>query len=113
MDSTPDQPIPVIRNRKGLAVASLILGMIGTLGLCLAWIPFFNMVGLIVTPSGLILGILGLKSSKKWFAIAGIVLCSITLLVGIVTIVIVGIDVLLGSGIGNVIPEMNSTLVSP
>lgn len=85
-------------NSKGKAVASLVLGVISmTLGLMpevflflgmnpMAPSPILNIVFLlpIVALFGVILGILGLKSTKRNFAIVGIVLCIIGLLVPII-----------------------------
>ena len=60
--------------KKGMSIASMILGIIGLIAWC---IPLF---GFPVTIVGLVLGILGLKRGGKGMAIAGIVMCSITLL---------------------------------
>jgi hypothetical protein len=58
---------------KGKAAASMVLGIIGLV----AWlIPLF---GVPITITGLVLGIVGLKSSKQGMAIAGIVMCVIEL----------------------------------
>ena len=74
-------------DQKGKAIASLILGIISILPLIEAFlfpteaIRYF----LIRTPPiaiiGLILGIMGLKSTKRNLAIVGTVLCVISLLV--------------------------------
>ncbi|MDF2540675.1 MAG: hypothetical protein K0S47_393 [Herbinix sp.] len=67
-----------VKRHKGLAIASLVLGIIGLLAWC---IPLF---GLPITIVGLVLGILGLKSIYKGMAIAGIVLSSLGLLFSLV-----------------------------
>lgn len=71
---TPGQP----QDRKGNALAGMILGIIGLL----AWIiPLF---GYPVTIVGLVLSIRGLKSSKRGMAIAGIILNGIGLVATVV-----------------------------
>lgn len=62
----------------GMAIASLVLGLIGLGGWC---IPI---VGLPLTVIGLVLGIKGLRSPNRGMAIAGIVLCSLGLLASVV-----------------------------
>lgn len=52
----------------------MILGIAGFLAWC---IPLF---GFLVCITGLILGILGIKKGGKGMAIAGIIMCAITLL---------------------------------
>lgn len=61
------------REERGMSIAALVLGIIG-LG---AWLlPF---IGFPVIITGLVLGILGKNKGGRGFAIAGIVLCIITL----------------------------------
>ena len=59
---------------KGFSIASMVLGIVGFLAWC---IPLF---GYPVCITGLILGIVGLNKGGKGMAIAGIIMCSITLL---------------------------------
>lgn len=66
------------KDQSGLAITSLVLGIVGVF----AW--FLPICGFPVAIVGLILGILGVKSEKHGLAIAGIVLCSISLLLTIV-----------------------------
>lgn len=61
-------------NKKGMAVASLVLGIIGLI----AWI--IPLVGFPIAITGLVLGIIGIKKGGKGMAIAGIVLASICLI---------------------------------
>lgn len=68
---------PVDNKGEGLAIASLVLGCICLICWC---VPF---IGIPMAIIGLILGILGLNSVKRGLAIAGIILCSITLLLGL------------------------------
>ena len=63
-----------VEEKKGLSIASMILGIVGLLAWC---IP---LLGFPVCITGLILGIIGIKKGGKGMAIAGIILCSITLL---------------------------------
>ena len=63
-----------VEEKKGLSLTSMILGIAGFLAWC---IP---LVGFPVCITGLILGIIGIKKGGKGMAIAGIIMCSITLL---------------------------------
>lgn len=58
---------------KGMSIASMVLGICGFLAWCL---PIF---GYPVSIVGLVLGILGIKKGGRSMAIAGIIMCSITL----------------------------------
>ena len=64
---------PQYEQPDGKAIAALVLGLCNLLGWCLP------IIGIPCGIVGLVMGIKGLKSSKKGMAIAGIVLCSITL----------------------------------
>ena len=63
-----------VEEKKGLSLTSMILGIAGFLAWC---IP---LLGFPVCITGLILGIIGIKKGGKGMAIAGIIMCSITLL---------------------------------
>ena len=65
-------------NKKGFAVASLVLGIVGTV-FCCAW--YISIACAVV---GLILGIMSNKASKNGMATAGIVLSVIALVLSIV-----------------------------
>lgn len=69
-------------DKKGLAIASLVLGI---LGFCGALIP---VCGGLFGLAGVVLGFLGLKSSGKGMAIAGIVLGVLGILAAIVIFII-------------------------
>lgn len=73
----PLAPAPA-GDKKGLAIASLVLGI---LNLCTWLLPICGGPMAIV---GLILGILGLKSSQKTLAIIGIVLSGLGLLASLI-----------------------------
>jgi uncharacterized membrane protein len=73
------QPAPVMPARgKGMAIASLVLGIVGLLAWCLP------LCGAPVTICGIIFGILGLKSDGRKMAIAGIILAVIGLVATII-----------------------------
>lgn len=74
--------ISSIPNTKGKALTSFILGLVSIV----AW--FIPIIGAPVTIVGLVMGILGRKSSRKKMAIAGIILCSVFLVVTVVNGVI-------------------------
>ena len=63
--------------KTGLSIASMVLGIVGILACC---IPLF---GIPVNLVGLILGIVGIRKGGKGMAIAGIILCSIFLILTI------------------------------
>lgn len=65
------------RQNNGLSIASLVLGIVGIVACC---IP---LIGIPVNVTGLILGIVGMKKGGKGMAIAGIILCSIFLVLTI------------------------------
>jgi hypothetical protein len=76
----PAAPTPV-GDKKGLAIASLVLGI---LNLCSWFLPICGGPLAIV---GIILGILGIKSSQKTLAIIGIVLSALGLVATIVNMI--------------------------
>jgi uncharacterized membrane protein YvbJ len=70
------------KDKKGQAIVSLVLGLVGAI----AWlIPF---LGFPVTILGLIMGIIGHKSTKKNMAIAGIILSIIGFIATIINSVV-------------------------
>lgn len=72
-----NQP-PQKPERKGMSIASMVLGIVGFLAWCLP------ILGYPVTIVGLILGICGIKRGGKGMAIAGIICCSITLVLTLI-----------------------------
>ena len=72
----PDNNQPP-RQSSGLSIASLVLGIVGIVACC---IPI---IGIPVNVTGLILGIVGMKKGGRGMAIAGIILCSIFLVLTI------------------------------
>lgn len=69
------QPAP---EKKGMSIASMVLGICGFIAWCLP------LIGYPVTIVGLILGIIGIKKGAKGMAVAGIIMCSITLVLTII-----------------------------
>ena len=74
------EPAPV-KDQSGMAIASLVLGI---LSWC-AWL--FPICGGLVAVAGIVLGVLGMKSSKKNMAIAGIVIAAIGLILTLINAV--------------------------
>ncbi|MBO2456117.1 DUF4190 domain-containing protein [Actinomadura violacea] len=74
---------PAPPRRSGLARASLVLGIVGLLGLALC------LLGLIPAIVGLVLGTIALVrgQSERWPAVAGVVCCAIAVVVGVVALV--------------------------
>ena len=68
----PPMPAPA-SDKKGLAIAALVLGI---LSLCSSWFFCGGLLGVI----GVILGLLGMKSSGRTMAIIGIVLSVVGLI---------------------------------
>lgn len=64
------------------AITSFILGIFDIL----AWI--LPIIGIPVSIVGLILGILGIRSSKKWMAVSGIIICSIFLVASVINVIL-------------------------
>ncbi len=75
------------KDRKGFAIAGMVLGIVSIPCGCLAYFAFLP--GLL----GVIFGALGIKSSGKGMAIVGIVLGAIGILFGI-GMTILGLDIL-------------------
>lgn len=69
---------PPVPEQKGFSIASMVLGILGFIAWC---IP---LIGFPVTIVGLILGILGIKKGGKTMAIAGIIMCTLTLIFTII-----------------------------
>jgi hypothetical protein len=73
----PVVPAPV-SDKSGLAIGSLVCGI---LSLCAWLLPF---CGGPIALAGIILGVLGMKSSKKSLAIAGLVMAAIGIILTII-----------------------------
>ena len=77
-ESLPPVEIAPVKDKSGLAIASLVCGI---LSLCSWLIPF---CGGPIALAGIILGVLGMKSSKKSMAIAGLVMAAIGIILTII-----------------------------
>lgn len=81
---------------NGMAVASLVLGILSIL---FVWIPFIGLVSWILAPIGLVLGLVALgKPFGKGLAIAGSICSGIGLLGCIGWIVLIGAAAAVGTG---------------
>ncbi len=74
--------------RRGFAIASMVLGIIGLVGVCCSMMTYGGL-SLILGVLGLIFGILGLKSQGKGMAIAGIIMACLNIVIGILLIVLI------------------------
>lgn len=82
---------------NGLAVASLVLGILSIL---FVWIPFIGLVSWILAPIGLVLGLVALnKPYGRGMAIAGSICSAIGLLGCIGWVVLIGAAAAAGSGV--------------
>ncbi len=98
-----NQPVlpPTPRDQKGLAIASLVVGIIN---LCTWLLPI---CGGPLAVAGLVLGYFGLKSSQRTLAIAGMVLSGIGLC--LVLVYAIG-GVLLAPEIESIFNSINQSL---
>jgi len=82
---------------NGMAVASLVLGILSIL---FVWIPFIGLVSWILAPIGLVLGLVAMsKPFGKGMAIAGSICSGIGLLGCIAWVVLIGVAAAAGSGV--------------
>lgn len=90
--------------RSGLATASMVLGIIAVIG---CWVPFLNIFSIIMAVIGLGLGIPALivylkkKKGSLGKTIAGLVLCLITVIIGI------SMNISAGKAVDNALDELN------
>ena len=73
--------------RKGFAIASLVMGIVGLVGSCCS-LATFGVLSLLLGVVGLIFGILGLKSQGKGMAIAGIIMAALNLVIGVLILIL-------------------------
>jgi hypothetical protein len=93
-ESVTPEPAPVYQpaaaapanDKPWMAITSLVLGV---LNLCLWAVPCCNGIFAI---GALVLGFLGLKTSKRGFAIAGLILGGLTLLFSIIWTVVLALN---------------------
>ncbi len=77
----------VITDKSGLAIAALIVGITAFVLNCLGSILLIP-IGIIPAIPGVILGIIGIKSSKRGLSIAGIAISALTLVISLIWIVV-------------------------
>lgn len=75
----PPPPYPQTQRTggEGQAIAALVIGIVGGLTWCLP------LVGIPLAIIGIVLGVMGMKSTKRTLAIIGIVFCVLSLIAGI------------------------------
>ena len=73
--------------RRGFAIASLVMGILGLVGTCCSMMTF-GVLNLLLGVVGLIFDILGLKSQSKGIAIAGIVIAALNLIIGVLLLIV-------------------------
>ena len=76
---------------KGMGIAALVMGIVSC---CFFWIPYFNIICLMMCIAGVILSAIGIKKSKSAGAsvgvsVAGLVLSSIGLVLSLISCVVV------------------------
>lgn len=87
-DNYQGGPYPLQTQSNGLAVASLVLGILSIL---FVWIPLIGLVSWVLAPVGLVLGLVALKQPfGRGMAIAGSICSGIGLLGCIGWVVLIG-----------------------
>ncbi len=94
----PIQPDAVItgqepKDHKGVALASFIIGIVNLFAWC------FPICGFVIAAGGVVTGILGMRSSKRWMAITGIALSALGIILSIVWLI--ARNSLINSGVFN------------
>lgn len=78
-NNTYQQPQPPQEEKKGMSIASMVLGIVGLIAWCLPILGLpMGIVGLIL------LGIVGIRKGGKGMAIAGIITSVITIILSLV-----------------------------
>jgi hypothetical protein len=95
------------KGSNGLATAGFVLGLLGLLS---SWIPFLNIVGIILGVIGAVLAAVGLAKSKKvnagkGLAIAGLVLGALAVIIAVL------INAVFVSAVDKAVKETTSTSV--
>ncbi|MBX3477320.1 MAG: hypothetical protein KF910_06915 [Brevundimonas sp.] len=90
-------PAPAAQPTNGMAVASLVLGVLSIL---FVWIPFVGLISWVLAPVGLVLGLVALgKPTGRGLAIAGAICSGIGLLGCIGWVVLIGAVAAAGAGV--------------
>jgi hypothetical protein len=82
-EQLPPVPVPAsapapVSDKRGLAIASLVLGILSLCGSGFIW------CGGILSVVGIVLGALGMNSKGKGMAVAGIILSALGLIIAII-----------------------------
>lgn len=103
-----DQNAPVPgKGSNGLATAGFVLGLLGLLS---SWIPFLNIVGIILGVIGVVLASVGLAKSKKVNAGKGLAIAGIVL--GVLAVIFaVLVNAVFVSAVDKAVDETTSTSV--
>ena len=92
--SAPASTSAPVSDRRGFAIASLVLGILSLCGSGIFW------CGGIISVVGIVLGALGMNSKGKGMAIAGIILSALGLIIAIILRV-----VFRGILLNNILPQ--------
>jgi hypothetical protein len=99
-------PVPA-KGSNGLATAGFVLGLLGLLS---SWIPFLNIVGIILGVIGVVLAAVGLAKSKKVNAGKGLAIAGLVL--GVLAVIIaVLINAVFVSAVDKAVDETTNTSV--
>lgn len=103
-----DQHAPVpAKGSNGLATAGFVLGLLGLLS---SWIPFLNIVGIILAVIGVVLAAVGLAKSKKVNAGKGLAIAGLVL--GVLAVIIaVLVNAVFVSAVDKAVDETTNTSV--
>lgn len=82
-DNTP------AKQSNAMGIASMVLGIVSVVSMALCCIPFFAFLPLICGVPGIVLGIIGMKSCpKRGYAIAGIIMSAISIVLTVIMLVL-------------------------
>lgn len=88
-------PYPLQPRSNGLAIASLVVGIIA---LVLSWIPLIGFISWLLAPAGLIMGFIALGNPvSKGVAVGGLITSALALLICILWVVGLGAAMSLSS----------------
>ena len=96
-ENNVNQGVYVHAPSNGMAVASLVLGILSIL---FVWIPFIGLISWILAPIGLVLGLVAMKQPfGRGMAVAGSICSGIGLLGCIGWVVLIGVAAAASSGV--------------
>jgi energy-coupling factor transporter transmembrane protein EcfT len=72
-----------------MGIASLVIGILSLIGVCVSLFPLLNVLNCIGVPVGLLGAILGVAAlfserENKWVAVAGLIFNGLALIIGVV-----------------------------